>query len=798
MDAALPLITPLAFAGITSALLLIVLSGVCLRPAAIVRHPWLVLLATGVLSLACLLVLVRFDPPAIRLTIDPSSEPLLPASDPARAVYRDAVRDFGDDEVYVVAMESEDVFTADNLSRLRRLSEAIERLPGVRRVQSIVDVTSFRWDPAEQWIEVRPLVEDIPSDPAELAALRSRALASPLYRRSLVSADGRAAALNVSFRKMSDRDFIARGLDGRIATLLQGEAAPGVRFSVAGRPHVKTQVYRTMLSDLRLLIPLAVAVMALALGLSSGSVRGVVLPMGSVLLAVLFTFAAMALLHFPLTILTTLLGPNLIVVGSVYGVHVLARHREDAAACGDAALAAERCLGHVLLPVLVSGATTMIGYGSLLLTDVPAVFEYGAFSVLGVALVTLLSLTLVPAALALLPLPRQEASHEGSRARPRLTDRLEREADRALGSLAALCRRRAGALIVLFGALCVVAAAAVPRLVVDTDYLSFFEESAPVRQDFARVNALLAGAVPLYVVIDGPGPGAFREPSALRALEAIEARAETLPAVTHTTSMVDTLRMLNRAIEEDDPAEERVPDTRAGVAELLNLVPKNELGRLATTDQGRANLVVRTGEVGSAAVRRLAAALEQTAGDGALLPGMRAAVTGNAILLSRSADAIAYGQASSVGLAALAIFVLLAVLLRSLKLGLIAMVPNVVPVLYFFGLLGAGAAPLSLPTSLIGSVALGIAIDDTVHYLVRYRDERRRGRDPARAIDVTSLQVGRPILVAALMLILGFLVVALSGFATLRQFGLLSAATMAACLATDLILLPALLVKTRA
>ncbi len=230
-----PSITPLAFAGITAALLLIALAGVCLRPAAVVRHPWRVLLAIGGLSLASVLVLVRFDPPAIRLAIDPSSEPLLPASDPARAVYRDAVRDFGDDEVYVIAMESEDVFTADNLSRLRRLSEAIERLPGVRRVQSIVDVTSFRWDPAEQWIEVRPLVEDIPSDPAELAELRSRALASPLYRRSLVSADGRAAALNVSFRKMSDRDFIASGLDDRIATLLEGEAAPR-RALLRGRP----------------------------------------------------------------------------------------------------------------------------------------------------------------------------------------------------------------------------------------------------------------------------------------------------------------------------------------------------------------------------------------------------------------------------------------------------------------------------------------------------------------------------------------------------------------------------------
>jgi predicted RND superfamily exporter protein len=126
------------------------------------------------------------------------------------------------------------------------------------------------------------------------------------------------------------------------------------------------------------------------------------------------------------------------------------------------------------------------------------------------------------------------------------------------------------------------------------------------------------------------------------------------------------------------------------------------------------------------------------------------------------------------------------------------MAPNAVPVLLFFGLLGVGVAPLSLPTSLIASVALGISIDDTVHYLVRYRDERSRGLDPAAATTVTSRLVGRPMLVAAMMLILGFLVVALSGFATLRQFGLLSATTMAICLTTDLVLLPALLVKTRA
>ena len=193
----------------------------------------------------------------------------------------------------------------------------------------------------------------------------------------------------------------------------------------------------------------------------------------------------------------------------------------------------------------------------------------------------------------------------------------------------------------------------------------------------------------------------MREPEALRALERLERSVEQLPGVTHATSIVDLVRVLNRAVEAGDPAQERIPDTRAGVAELLQLVPKGDVQRLLTTDHARANLVVRTGTVGSEAVRALAASLERSVADVRLPPSLRVSVTGNAILLSRSADGIASGQMQAVCLAAGSIFLLILAGLRSLPLAVIAMIPNVVPVLLFFGLLGAGIAPLSLPTSLI-------------------------------------------------------------------------------------------------
>jgi len=482
----------------------------------------------------------------------------------------------------------------------------------------------------------------------------------------------------------------------------------------------------------------------------------------------------------------------LVAIGSAYGIHMVSRYQEEAARAHDASSAALSCLKHMRLPVLVAGFTTMIGFGALLITDVPAVIEVGAFSVLGIASITLLSLTMLPAALVLSP--RGSAPEAGA---PELSSRIDVRLDRVLIALCRLATRWPTPLLVAWTALVAICAAAIPRIVIDTDYLSFFDERSDIRREFEAVNDLLAGAVPIYISLRAEEAGAFRDSAVLRAMERIQRKADAIPTVSRTLSLVDTVRVMNRVLSRDDPEAERIPDTRGAVAELIFMAPKGDLDRYTNVNHSRANVLVRTGAVGSAAVRSVAAQLETAISEGALPEGIEADVTGNAILLSRSADGIARSQPQTVCLAALAIFVLVALAFRSLRLGSVAMVPNLVPVLIFFGALGLGAAPLSLPTSLIGSVALGIAVDDTVHFLVRYGRERRRGLSPEEAALLSARRTGRAIAITSLMLMAGFLVVAFSSFATLRQFGILSAATMGVCLLADLVLLPALLVRTR-
>ena len=782
-------------AGVTLGIALLALSSLVLAytPRWVVLHPKWVLVALVLTTIWSLSVLFEPDPVGLGLRIDPSSEPLLARGDPAADLYRGAVRDFGHDEVFSVALVCEEVFTVDCLSTLDRISSRLARLDGVRSISSLVDATSLRWVEVDDWIEIRPFINEVPQDEPTLGELRSRALADVVYKHTLVSANADAAALNVAFQKMDDAFFLASGLDASITEIMREEILPSQTFHVAGRPHVKVHVYRGIVRDLLLLIPLAILVMSAGLWLFVRNIWGVLLPLGTALTANLWTFGAMAASGEQLTLLTGLLGPLLLAMGSVYGVHVVTRYEEQVAFSASSIEAATRALEEVRLPALIAGLTTLIGFAALLITDVPAVFQLGLFAMLGIASSTFLALIGIPAVLAMLPFPGRR---EGSENNPDSVD--SGALDRLLAALAGGVARFSGPAIGAWILLGLASLIALPHTEVDTDYLSYFAEDDPLRQDFDAINRFLAGVVPIYVVIDGQGGGSFREPALAKAVAALEARLAGLQAVSRTLSSNDMLGQLNRAFQGDDPKEERVPDTRAAITELLFMLPKDDLSPFLTVDHGRANVIARTGVVGSSAVLELERQMQEVLDESPLPQGAQARLTGNAILLAHSADAITRSQPRSVGIAALAIFLLISIALRSPRMGAVAMIPNLVPVLIFFGLLGAGLAPLSLPVSLIGCMALGIAIDDSVHFLVRYRRERQRGADPVEAAERCSRRVGRPIAITSVMLCLGFLVVTGSRFATLQEFGLLSALTMGVCLATDLILLPAVLIRLRA
>lgn len=789
------MISALAF-GIASAILLGAGALVAVRrPTWIVDYPRVVLSLLALVTLFMAGALVRPEPFGFRIGVDASSEPLLPADDPGEPLYQRAILDFGDDDVLVIAMETDEVFTQPNLETLRAVSDRIRKLPGVRDTESLVDVYAYRFDPAQDLVEVGRFIDEVPDDPAAIAELRRRALDDPLYPRTIVSRDAKTAAINVTFAAMTDGEFADLGLDGQIRAILDAATHDGVRFYVTGRPHIRAQAQQLLIRDLLKLLPIAVAVAVAALWLMTGSLRGTLVPLVANLTATLWAFGAMALVGSDLNLITLVLGPMMITIGGAFGVHAFASYQAIAAHSDSPREAALGALRFTTQPVLISGLTTMVGFAAQLVNDIPATNELSGYCVFGSAAIAVITLTGLPAALALLPLHASDASGRALYStQNRFAEGLRHAMERGLLQLGLWQVKHARRVLVFWACVAGLAISQMPRIVTDTDFITFFREDSEVRTDFNAVNRLLTGAVPIYVVLEGETEGTFREPEALRAVERLQQRIAAVPGVTSAISAVDLVKLARQALSNGDPAEARIPDTRAEVAELIFIVPKEKLRAFATSNHSSANIVLRTDRLGSSALRDLEDAIRAQIALEPLPAGIRAEVTGNTIRINRGSDGIAGRQALQMLIAIGSIFVIVTVVFGKIGLGLLAMPTNVMPVVNFYGLLGAGVAPLSVPTSLIGSISLGISIDDTCHFLQVFRHTRAEGKNAEEAVLHAIVEDGRPMIVGSLMEIAGFLVMLFSSFATLQQFGYLTAITMGLCLATDVGMLPALLV----
>ncbi|HXZ84322.1 MAG TPA: MMPL family transporter, partial [Myxococcota bacterium] len=374
------------------------------RPHWIVDWPRTVLAILALITLGFGAAMIRVHPLGFRIGIDASSEPLLPENDPGEPVYQRAILDFGDDDIYVIAMEADDVFTHDNLVTLRGVSDEIRKLPGVRGTECLTNVYAYRWNAAQQVVEMGPLIDDIPSAPAALAELKARALADPLYPRTILARDARAAAINVTFKSLSDDEFVKLDLDGQIARILRQFTRPGVRFHVTGRPHVRAQAHVLLVHDLIRLVPIGVCVSVIALWLMTGSVRGTLVPLLFNLMCVFWSYGAMAVMGGNMNLITLVMGPALITIGGVTGVHSYACYQEFAEKSKSGREAGLRTLNYTAEVVLIAGLTTIVGFGALLINEIPATNELGGYCIFGVASITVIVLTGLPALLSLLPL----------------------------------------------------------------------------------------------------------------------------------------------------------------------------------------------------------------------------------------------------------------------------------------------------------------------------------------------------------------------------------------------------------
>ena len=762
------------------------------------RHPSGVVLL--VLGITVFFATKIVDPETfeIRLQVDPSTDRLLPEGDDTRAYLARVGKIFANHESLLIALETDDVFDLESLATIKRVSEALERVPGVHHVVSLATALNMRSHDGD--IDIEPFLASLPESKAVAERLRKNVQRNPLYAGSLVSHDSRTTSLVLYLDDVPLQKFIDEELDLQIEQIAR-EAAPGMTVMLTGSPHIKATTSRLIFKSLSRVLPLSFVIMGVLGAVAFRSLLGVVLPMSVVLITIVWTFGIVAWRGVTLNLVTTIVPPLLVTVAAAYALHIVSEYyRALSAGNGrdeDDGGAPARALRQVALPVALTGLTTAAGLLALTVSPFGAVREFGIIAVLGVAIAVFTSLTFVPAVLRRFGKTELAAASAGvpmtgdTSDTQEPTDASSGQLDRLLSGLGEFDVRHRKAILAMGGVALVCSLYGMSAIELNSDLVSNFAADHPVRTNFEAINRQLEGAIPIYVVIESDSSDAFVESENLHVIEEFQAWLDAQPEIGGTTSIVDYVKTLNRVLHDDDPAYFTVPDESARYTKQLLLFGSGEgVSSVIGARHQITNIHIRSQAANTLGMARLVSRIEQRLES---FPGhLRPVVTGSMVLLTRALDESAQGQAQTLGIAFLFIYLILVALFTSFRVGFVALIPNALPVLIYFGALGLTGVPLNTTTGLFACIVLGIAVDDTIHFLTRFNSEARVRVDERQGAIQALREVGRPVTITTVGLCMGFLVLATSDLKNQVEFGVLGAFTLAVAWLVDVTFTPAL------
>jgi len=741
--------------------------------------------------------------------------------DPAVIVYNEFRDQFGRDDRIVLAVETSDLFRFEFLERLKELHEAIESdVPNIVEVESLLNARTTRGE--DDGLIVGELLEDWPETMADLEALREIVLSNPLYLNSLVSADAKMTAIAIDPATYSrlevsgislggfdddesaaDGSLLADGAPPVYLTDQEGEAlimglndlierfdAPDFRLHLAGALVMTHQLNSVLSSDLGVLLPATLLLMCVILALLFRRVGGVLLPVMIVVLSLMATLGLMIVLGIPSSAAVQILPVFLLTVGICDAVHILAivyRLRMEGKSEEDSVALA---LGHSGFAVLMTSVTTAVGMASFLTAEMASIADLGLLAPIGVMVAFAYTMVLLPALVAIFPMPVPKTGKIATGVFP-MEGLLV-----AAGTFAARSPWR-----ILFPTFLLIVIGVLGALQVrfSHDGLSWFPEKDRLRTDFAVIDENLGGSISLEVVVDTGEPGGLYEPEMMAAIERVSWEIQNIAVepivVGKTLSIVDIVKETHQALNENRPEMNRVPGSRAAIAQELLLFENSgsdDTEEFVDTEFRKARISVRVPNVDALLfppyIAKVRAMLEHRLGDSASFE-----ITGLMMLLSEIFESMIRSLLRSYAFALIVITPLMMLLLGSLRRGLVSMVPNLIPVLAVLGLMGWLDVALDSTTMMVGAMVIGIAVDDTIHFMHKFHRYFEESGDIETAVRETMRTTGSALLFTSLVLAAGFSVFAFSEMSNFRIFGLLSSFAAIVAFLADVLVAPAML-----
>ena len=752
------------------------------------------------------------------LVIDTSTIGFLSEKHPDRVFYTRFLEQYGRDDVVLIAIESENIFSLNTLNKIREMQEKLkENVPHLSEIESIINARHTYGE--NDSLTVDELMKEWPETEEDLTRIKNLALSNSNYTNFLISEDAKFATLIVKLEKtlQSDTDYLLDDFaeieniqtDEEYSFLSGAEETEALKainkviinfsdantkISVSGSPVVLDAIKSTLMEDMPIFMGSAILIITFVLYILFRRISAVAIPISVVIFSMLSTFGLMAWANVPFTVATQILPSFLIAVAVGSSVHLLVifyRHYDQNLQKLNAIAYAAN---HSGTPIVMTTFTTAIGFMSFIFAKVEPVADLGWVSACGIMFVLLYSITLVPIMISFLNIktlkPAETENKDG-----------ESFADKVLNSMADVSIKHPAQVLSFSFILIAVSLYGGTRVGVSYNPLNWFPEDSVVRINTEHLNEKLRGINTFEIVFDTGVENGVYNPEFLNGLES--ATAQILPLqvdnvfIGKVHSIANVIKEINQALNNNDPKFYTIPQNRDLVAQqffLFENTGSEDLETIVDSQFRETRMTVKVPWENASKYVLLIPQIEQILNN-TFPDSIKFRITGIGALYGAVLQEITASTLESYALALTVITILMVVFLGGLRVGLASMIPNISPILITVGIMGYSGITLNIFTMLVGSIAIGLAVDDTIHFMHNYkRYYFRYHGDSARAVRETLLSSGRAMAVTTLVLTTGFFVFMNSSMSNLFEFGLITGISIFMALLADFFLAPAIVI----
>jgi len=734
---------------------------------------------------------------AMGIQFDFSPQAVLKGDDDAMRYCEQFKATFGSGDAVVLAVleatGESDVMTAEALTWQAGAARRLAGLEMVRRVDSLAKLQMPTFSIVPPLVRLSPIITSLPADARCEARLRQAVANLPLIEGALISRDGRLATLVVNLDPARrDIDSLGGAVARITSTLADPPPPPGYAVHLTGIPVLRVDIVKSLQADLLWLLPLAAVGFAVVLAAVFRRLAGVLLPLAAVGSALAWTTAWIVLSGESLNIVSNVLPILMFVIGMANCVHIVNRYGQSAAGPGVTRQAAVRStMSHMAMACLLTSVTTAIGFGSLLAARSKVLQALGWQAMVGIAMLYICTIVLFSGMLGWFRPP----ASTGRSGAPGLIARIVALSGHAVA------RRPWPVLLasIVLIAACLLLAR---NMSINSYVIETYDEDNPNIRTLRLVEKRLSGILPLGISLQADKAETLLEPETFRKVAEVQKFAESNDLVLLARSYVDLhghiqARLAGRTGRKmilPPPGDAGRSRIRLSSTIIESLGPASGYGTFVSPDGRRARILLRLRDGGTrrelALIREIEARLAEVFPVGC---GIEARLTDDAYLHARAMDSFVRDMLLSLLGASIVIFAVIALLFRSIRLGAIAILPNLTPLVVTLGYMAIRGYEMNAGNVIVFAISLGIAVDGTIHFLARFREEIKAGGGAAQAIYRSYISTGRAIVLTCVLIVAGLSVLLLSEFLPSRRFAELTGVTMLGALVGDLLLLPACL-----